>query len=110
MARKTRKMLLGVLFSGVIMLVALYVFVGMSPPFPPLPNPNGHDDFLRPGKMVTGKVDDFTDLDREALRAWVEKMRKPLRVLRLERRVTAFWVANSRKNDIVNAETKALGQ
>jgi len=48
-----------------------------------LPNPNGYDDFLRAAPMVTAKVEDFPDLDREALRALLETNGEPLHVLRL---------------------------
>lgn len=67
----------------VVILVAFALFAGRTPQPPPLPNPNGYDDFLRAGRMVTGKVGDFRHLDHDALRALVETNPEPLRVLRL---------------------------
>jgi hypothetical protein len=69
--------------GSVVILVALAFFVWRTPQAAPLPNPNGYDDFLRAGKMVTGIVGDYPDLDREALRALMETNEEPLRVLRL---------------------------
>jgi hypothetical protein len=83
MAGKTRNILLGLVLGVVVILVALAVFVGTTPQPAPLPNPNGYDDFRRAGKMVTGKVDDYPDFGREALRALLETNAEPLRVLRL---------------------------
>jgi hypothetical protein len=83
MAKKTRNVLLGLVLGVGVVLVALAVIVWRTPQPGPLPNPNGYDDFRRAGKMVTGKVGDFPDLDREALRALVETNAEPLRVLRL---------------------------
>jgi hypothetical protein len=74
---------LSLVLGGGVILVALALIVWRTPPPEPLPNPNGYDDFLRAGTMVTGKVVDYPDLDHEALRALVETNAEPLRVLRL---------------------------
>jgi hypothetical protein len=82
MGKKTRKMLLGLVLGGVVILVVMVLVMFRTPPPAPLPNPNGYDDFLRAGTMVTGKVGDYPDLDGEELRALVETNAEPLRVLR----------------------------
>jgi hypothetical protein len=48
-----------------------------------LPNPNGYDDFLKAGAMITGRFDDIKKLNIEELRGLVETNAEPLRLLRL---------------------------
>jgi len=50
---------------------------------PPLPNPNGYDDFIKASKAVLGNVWDFPTLDHDSLAALVSTNAEPLRLLRL---------------------------
>ena len=83
MRKRIRNLVIASMLGGLVILLALVVLPGRTPPPAPLPNPNGFDDFLRAAQMVTGKVDDFPDLDREALRALLETNGEVLHVLRL---------------------------
>ena len=84
MPRKIRAWLLalGVIFV-LAMVTVLFLFVGRTPPSPPLPNPNGYDDFRRAGQAVAGNLDEFSDLDHEGLRALVVSNAEALRMLRV---------------------------
>jgi hypothetical protein len=64
-------------------LTALFLFVGRTPPRPPLPNPNGYDDFLKAAGLVTGDAGNFPTLSNDALRALVLTNSESLRLLRL---------------------------
>ena len=64
--------------------MALLAFtIGRSPARPPLPNPNGYDDFVKAGEAVLGNVGDWPDLDHDSLRDLVSTNAEPLRLLRL---------------------------
>jgi len=81
MPRKTRTLLLALV---VIMVMAVLVLtLGRTPPRPPLPNPNGYDDFVKAGAAVPGSVHDFQTLDPAGLRDLVSTNAEPLRLLRV---------------------------
>ncbi len=68
---------LRMLLLALVALVALAGFavllftVGKPAPLPPLPNPNGYDDFTRAGQMRAGQLDDYRTATEEELRAYV---------------------------------------
>lgn len=84
MPRKTRTLLLAL--PAIFVLALLTVFflsVGRPPPRAPLPNPNGYDDFLKAGTLLTGDVFNASTLDHDSLRALVSTNSESLRLLRL---------------------------
>ena len=71
MFRNPRLLLLAFALAAVAVLVALLAFkVGRSPARPPLPNPNGYDDFIKAGEAVLGNVSDWPVLDHDSLAPW----------------------------------------
>ncbi len=69
-----------VMLGGVALLIAT---LGRAPVPAPLPNPNGYDDFLKAGTVVTGPVGDFPTLDHDTLRDLVATNAEAFRLLRL---------------------------
>jgi hypothetical protein len=65
------------------MLTVLFLSRGRATPRPPLPNPNGYDDFLKAVALMTGDVDNAYALDHNGLRALVSTNTETLRMIRL---------------------------
>ena len=53
------------------LLIHAWLHPAKPPSFPPLPNPNGYDDFVAAGGMFTSAPDRWDDLDTDKLRAVV---------------------------------------
>src|SRR5262249_1249222 len=72
-------------FSVVAIISGITVLIFITRPGPPptLPNPNGYDDLLKAGEAVTGKIDDASNLDHEALRVLVVTNAEALQLLRV---------------------------
>lgn len=84
MLRNPRIMLLALVVVVVLANVWLIVLsTGRPPARPPLPNPNGYDDFVNASEAVTGNVGDFRELDHDSLAALVSTNAEPLRLLRV---------------------------
>ena len=84
MFRNPRLLLLAFALAAGAVLVALLAFtMGRSPARPPLPNPNGYDDFIKAGEAVLGDTSDWPVLDHDRLRDLVSTNAEPLRLLRL---------------------------
>jgi hypothetical protein len=82
--RKLRILLLAAVVIFLLAIVSLVVFMRSGPPVgPPLPNPNGYDDFLKAAALVTGDVRNAWTLDHDGLRALVSTNAEPLRLIRL---------------------------
>ena len=56
---------------------------GRSPVYPPLPKPNGYDDFLSAAALINPEVRQSSSLDREGLRQLVSSNVEPLRLIRV---------------------------
>jgi len=82
MARKLRTLLLALAGVSVVAMLAA-CFFSAGPAHPPLPSPNGYDDFLKASGLVISETIDSSTLDRDNLRAWVGMNSEPLRLLRL---------------------------
>ncbi len=84
MSSKARK-LLGLGIAVVILgLLAFSLFYARSTAtFPPLPNPNGYDDFVAAGKKVSSQISDFPTLKQAELREVVATNGEALRLCRL---------------------------
>jgi hypothetical protein len=85
MFRNPRLLLLAFAFVAVAVLVALLAStIGRSPARPPpLPNPNGYDDFVKADEAVLGNIGNWPDLNQDRLVALVSANAEPLRLLRL---------------------------
>jgi hypothetical protein len=84
MSAQTRLRLLVLGSVGALLVVVLLaIILGRAPVRPPLPNPNGYDDFLKAGAAVSGSVSDFPTLDHDSLRDLVATNAEALRLLRL---------------------------
>ena len=84
MFRNPRFLLIAFALAAGAVLVALLAFtMGRAPVRPPLPNPNGYDDFIKAGEAVLGDVSDWPELDHDGLRDLVSTNAEPLRLLRL---------------------------
>lgn len=84
MTRKVRNLLIALLplcLVGALIIAALINSRGVSRP--PLPNPNGYDDFLNAATLMTGGVATSATLDQEGLRRLNEANTNALRRLRL---------------------------
>jgi len=84
MARRTRIMLLALVVIVVLANVWLIVLsTGRPPARPPLPNPNGYDDFLKAATLLTGDLRGVGALGHDGLQAVVSTNSESLRLLRL---------------------------
>jgi hypothetical protein len=64
--------------------IALEVFFSVPPPtFPPLPNPNGYDDFVKAGGLVRDHAEMPYEMDRETLSAFISTNSEALKLVRL---------------------------
>ncbi len=64
------------------LLVAVILFPANPPAPPPMPNPNGYDDFVKAGTMVTGGADNPATMDLDAMRAEVAANAPALKLAR----------------------------
>jgi hypothetical protein len=84
MLQRFRKPLLALAVISVLaILTVLFLARGRTPPLPPLPNPNGYDDFLKAAALLTGDVSNASTLDHDGLRALMSTNAEPLRLIRL---------------------------
>jgi hypothetical protein len=76
----------GVLLAGLGLAVGVAGLVlltsGRPPPAPPLPNPNGYDDFVKAGSLIPANAGDYASLSPEGLRALVSANAEALRLVR----------------------------
>lgn len=65
-------------------IIVLVVALGAFEPAPPkpMPNPNGYDDFVKAGKMLSGKASSFTTMTQEELAALIATNAEALKLLR----------------------------
>ncbi len=84
MPRKIRRLVLALVVIFVVAILSLIVFIARPlPARPPLPNPNGYDDFVKASEAVLRNVGDFRTLNRDSLDALVSTNAEALRLLRL---------------------------
>jgi hypothetical protein len=86
MTVRTRNRLIAfsILAAPFVFLICLLLFWNAEPlpPVPPLPNPNGYDDLVKAGQMITDKVGDFDKMNEEELRSLVTTNLKAIRLAR----------------------------
>ena len=78
-----KRFLVGPAIVVVLLVAAVAQFIYAKPGSFPLPNPNGYDDFLKAGALVSSEVNNFVELDRDGLRQLVSTNAESLRLLRL---------------------------
>ncbi len=70
----------------VVLAVAGFAYVLLGPgrtaPPAPVPDPNGYDDLVRAGKQLGKDSADYSAMDQEELRAWVEVNAEALKLAR----------------------------
>jgi hypothetical protein len=74
------------LLSALAVAVVLMWFLWPAPkdiPAPPLPSPNGYDDFVKAGKLLDLAWHDYSRMSAEELRAYMRTNQEPLQLVRL---------------------------
>ena len=84
MTQPIAKLLIGFFIVAALLVVAAVVFTFSQPaPAPaPLPQPNGYDDFVKAGGMVTDNASDYGTMGEEELRKFVRKNAEALKLVR----------------------------
>jgi hypothetical protein len=84
MAHPVAKLLIGFFIIAVLLVLAAIVFTFSQPAPPPphLPQPNGYDDFVRAGEMITDNAPGYSTMSQEELRAFVKKNAEALKQAR----------------------------
>jgi hypothetical protein len=83
MKPRTRTILLALAAVLVLGIITLMAFLyGRTTAFPPLPSPNGYDDFVQAGALASGKVGDFKALIHEELRQLIATNANALALVR----------------------------
>jgi hypothetical protein len=84
MAPPAARLLIGFFVVAVLLVIAALMFTlsQPAPALPPLPQPNGYDDFVKAGGMVTGDYGNYGTMSQEELRAFVEKNTEALKLAR----------------------------
>ncbi|MDB6020595.1 MAG: hypothetical protein JWQ04_452 [Pedosphaera sp.] len=99
--------------SVFIMVLATVVFsvTRPPPPSPPLPNPNGYDDFLNASRLINGDIYKATTMDHDGFHNFLLTNAEPLRLIRLglTRRCVVPTEAALKSNLNVLADFKRLG-
>ena len=83
MSGKTRALLTA---SFAIIAIGLSATIFLLPyrrPSPALPNPNGYDDFIKAGELITGDVGNYQRMDLVSLKNLISSNTESLRLVRL---------------------------
>jgi len=84
MKTRIRTILLALAVVLVLAIITLMAFLyGRPTPFPPLPSPNGYDDFVQAGALLSGRIGDYRNLGHEELKALVAMNTNVLALVRL---------------------------
>lgn len=86
MPSKIRKLAIRIPIAVILILIGWLLFDALrpTPPQPPLPNPNGYDDFVKAGQMLHFDSSvDFRDLNQEELHNLVFTNADALKLMRL---------------------------
>ncbi len=83
-AKKILKYVVLAVVVANLALIAVVLLGTKAAPPEPMPNPNGYDDFVRAGQMLTGRaVDYYLTNSQEQLAAFVSKNKEALQLVRL---------------------------
>lgn len=103
------KWLFGLVVAANLILVLFVVLGAFEPrsPAKPFPNPNGYDDFVKAGKLVSGNAGDYSTMAEQQLTALVSTNGEALKLVRvgLGRECR---VSNSYTNKFINFHLDAL--
>ena len=82
MIRPIGKLLTGFFIAAAVLAIAAVILtLRQSAPAPaPLPKPNGYDDFIKAGRMVSNDSSDFSTMSKEELRAFVKQNAEALKL------------------------------
>src|SRR6266852_1307497 len=72
----------GLVLGGVFLVALGLVVFRPAQPSPPLPNPNGYDDFLTAEKLIVGDTSNLYDIKNQELKSVVEQNRAALQTVR----------------------------
>lgn len=97
--KRPLRILLALVVIGVFCVFALVLFRGGSGAVLPMPNPNGYDDFVKAGRLITDSTNQPYDMERDELRAYLLTNAESLRLARLGlSRTSAVPVATAMTN------------
>jgi len=84
MRHPVAKLLIGFFVVAVLLVVAAVILTFSQPALPPapLPQPNGYDDFVKAGEIITGDASGYGTVSEEELRAFVTKNAEALKLAR----------------------------
>ena len=71
------------LLAGLALLVIWVIDLGKPAAFPPLPEPNGYDDFVKAGSLLGNDAGEAADMDLPSLRGFIEANRESVRLFEL---------------------------
>jgi len=82
---KRVRLFLFLIFAIMVLAIAAPWLVNSPPPvaLPPLPDPNGYDDFIQAGKMRIGELDDLRTATEDELRSYVMTNTASLKLMRV---------------------------
>jgi hypothetical protein len=66
-----------------VVIIAYVLLGGKSPPEPPMPSPNGYDDFVKAGQMVIGNPSTNDEMSKEQLTTLIATNAEALKLMRL---------------------------
>jgi hypothetical protein len=119
MTKKTRNWLIVLLSIPAVVVIAvigLLIFLELQPlpPIQPLPNPNGYDDLVKAGQMITGNVGNYDKIEEAELHTTVVNNSNALQLarsgLQKECRVTLDYSPTSTTQLDQRADMKRLVQ
>src|ERR1035438_2703033 len=84
MSHPVAKVLTGFFVVAVLLVIAavIFTFSQPAPPLPPMPRPNGYDDFIKAGEMITDSVSDYRTMNQAELRSFVTNNAEALKLVR----------------------------
>jgi len=95
---------------GLGIFVVLSFIYGRTTPFPPLPSPNGYDDFVEAGKRLSGKVVEFRELSYDELSELVTANSNALTLVRAGLEKRCGLPMQSYLSNFANASSDLMAQ
>lgn len=111
MRKRLRTILL--ILAGVLVFTLLTWVVpinGRRSPFPPLPSPNGYDDFVQAGRLSSGKVGEFRELSYDELKELLTANSNALTLVRAGLQTRCSLPVQSYLSNFANASRDLMAQ